>query len=80
MLTQVIYLLAFLAVAALAVYPLWLPKALQSLMKKKMLKVKLDGYLKLQYFSMVMNSLLHPAWEQMVLFVTGVTFARENFK
>ena len=81
MMAMLLYLLVFFLVAALALYPFWLPKLLHSILKKKAFKIKLKGYFKgVQHMSMVVNNLVHPAWEQMILFISSMTFSRENMK
>ena len=72
--------ICFILFAALASYPLWIAKVLKKLTKAKNFKLKMKGYLKATSASMIFDNLVHPVFEQMVLFVSGISVSRKSMR
>ena len=76
----IVYLLMLLLMLALVAYPFWTPLLLKKMWKKKDFKMKFNGYTNIPYLHMKISTIVHPAWDQFWLFVTGIRISRERYK
>lgn len=65
---------------ALGTYPLWIAHLLKKLSKAKNFKLKMKGYLRIVSASMIFENLTHPVFEQMALFISGLSISRKKMK
>jgi hypothetical protein len=74
------YSICLLVIVLLASYPLWLAHALARLLKKKNFKLKLKGYLFARSLSLMVQNLVHPCFEQIIVFASSLKLKRKDAK